>query len=223
MISNFLKSKGNDGKIIKTLRENLDDDVISIIAGYSKCFFCNKIGCKKVSKYRTMDNGRRDIKTHVSHLDMNVKVYYKKKELLNINFDEIFIGEGYYRGRTDKSNDGTSILIRKGVDYYFITADSVNKYKFPDKILKVYATVGNSSVSYPVVVGAKNTYFLLNEDKMYIKNVDLLVDEEFKSYIKNGDKKGAMANAYSAYYFSIKELTRERISGELIFSYNRYY
>jgi len=148
----------------------------------------------KVKNYMTHDNGSRPFLIIVEK-DKSVKIYKFAKERLNANYnkkmdmknyDEL-VGEYKYKKlivgtssgtvkgsdhtpQESKYFDGNSILLMlNNKDFIFI---GHNIFKFTlengDKFTKYYSLVGNNDVPYPVLVGDKNVYFLLEDDQSYI-------------------------------------------------------
>lgn len=157
---------------------------------------------KKGRKYQVHDNGGRPFTVYLcdastvaifnTYTDKLVKVYEK--------VNKIFIGKYQYkstRGKVHKM-DGNSILLQVGNKYVEIGWD-VYEFKTDDEIVKYYSFVGNSDVPYPVAMGEKYVYFML--DHVYIDKEKLIeifgkdIDWEdgYRRYYELIEKKGKLA------------------------------
>lgn len=81
------------------------------------------------------------------------KVY---KRELTYDFEKIF---------TDKENKDGSVLLKLKDKYIFIGSE-IYEFTTDDKIIDFKSPIGNSAVPYPVAIGEKYLYFML--DKIYI-------------------------------------------------------
>ena len=125
----------------------------------------------------THDNGTRPfrvdiyddiVKVYVSKNNEYVPTKYKYK-----NYVKVFKG-------IDKISKihGNSILIQMKTKYVFI-GDSIYEFKTNDVITKFYSSIGNSDVPYPIAVGEKNIYFML--DKVF-SPLSVFKEDKYKTF-----------------------------------------
>lgn len=100
----------------------------------------------------TLDNGGRPF---IVNFDDKTSTIYKQEIIFD--YDEIFIDRG-----EDKNS---SVLLRKDNIYTFV-GDKVYEFTTDDKIIDFDSPIGNSAVPYPVAIGEKNLYFML--DQVYV-------------------------------------------------------
>ena len=84
------------------------------------------------------------------------------------NVKKIFIGKSVknemtkFSGGYGKSFDGNSILLNLSKNKYVYIGESIYSFETKnDKILEYHSPVGNNDVPYPVAVGEKYVYFLI--------------------------------------------------------------
>jgi hypothetical protein len=125
---------------------------------------------KKGKIYFIMDNGGRPFQVVILgnkvsiYEQLNWKDYdtiqdYTKLIKTFSNVKKIFIGKDRKLG---KAFDGNSILLRLSKDQYVYIGSWI--YEFvtkDDTIVAYFSKVGNSGVPYPVALGEKNVYFML--------------------------------------------------------------
>jgi hypothetical protein len=142
----------------------------------------------KGKKYYTHNNGGRPylviISENAAHIykreiDKNTnKCTYttliKKYKIINKYIGK-FINKKEYLGN--------SIILQLSKTKFVFVGHEIYEFFIKDEIKKYYSLVGNSDVPYPVLVGEKNIYFML--DKTSVKHFDKTIDFE---------------NAYSLYY-----------------------
>lgn len=110
---------------------------------------------------------------------------------------KIFIGKSILNDMTQLLNtfgkefDGNTILLHLSKNTYVYIGDGIYEFNIPlnDEIINYYSIIGNNDVPYPVAIGKKYLYFLLEGDKTYI---------DFKFFINLNEKQ--LSNAYSYYY-----------------------
>ena len=83
--------------------------------------------------------------------------------------------------------NGNSILLQIDSNKYVFVGHNIYEFKIDDTINEYYSPVGNSFVPYPVALGSKNNYFML--DKTYVSN------DKFKDLSKKNK-----IDLYSYYY-----------------------
>ena len=105
-------------------------------------------------------------------------VNYIIKNLLNQNYNQkIFIGKSIkgddmYASFPNnpagaaKAGLGNSILLNLSGNKYVFIGESVYEFDTPDHIKEFYSMIGNNDVPYPVAVGEKNVYFII--EKTYL-------------------------------------------------------
>jgi len=171
---------------------------------YSDVNIVNKKIHQGYKKYYTHFNGGRPllvcIKNNIvkiyihnrsydySIIDYNynilIKQYTAKKIFLGKHYDTDYKGTYYIH---KPKYDGNSILLYLGDNTYSYIGDQIYEFttKDDDKIIEYHSIIGNSDVSYPVAVGEKNIYFML--DKKYIpikyfnniKKKDLIIGYQY--------------------------------------------
>jgi hypothetical protein len=86
-----------------------------------------------------------------------------------------------------KGCDGNTILLKIKKDRYVFIGWCIYEFLTKDDIKEYISPVGNSDVPYPVAIGEKNVYFML--DMRYVPI------SEFNSFTKE-----VKQNAYAYYY-----------------------
>jgi hypothetical protein len=96
-----------------------------------------------------------------------------------------------YIGKDTRGHIGNSIILQLSSTKFVFVGNIVYEFYIKDKIIKYYSFVGNSDVPYPVLVGEKNVYFML--DKTFV--------DKKHFYCKNDhNKKINWEQAYDLYY-----------------------
>ena len=116
-----------------------------------------------------------------------VKSYICKKIFIPIGYDEPYVR---LSGKLAKQNSdrGNTILLQLDHHHYVFIGSRIYEFKTKDSIVKYYSPMGNNQVPYPVAIGEKNVYFML--DQTYVP----------LSYFKRGMKKVDYICAYAYYY-----------------------
>ncbi len=137
--------------------------------------------------YKTLDNYNNPFTVIVKGKSAKVLITETSKRLLNVKFNNIFIGDNDLKiniaGVAPKGDfPGNSILIETGKGKYIYVGDQVYSFSTgSEKIVAYFSPVGNNQVPYPYAVGEKNTYFLL--DKQIIPNELLdLTEDAYPQY-----------------------------------------
>lgn len=137
----------------------------------------------------TLDNGGTPFMVESNEFKDNEKIvtvykqfnrYRKVKELFDGNSD-------------GKGDVNSCVLLRIGRNKYLFIGTEIYKFETDDKIEKFYALIGNSAVPYPVAVGKKNAYFML--DRVSVTK------DQFNENIN-------WADAYSEFYTNNKTLNK---------------
>ena len=135
---------------------------------------------KKAKKYFIHDNGTRcflvfieqnqkdNKKENINVYVYTVKYFDKKNTVSDYdifvtsfkNVKQVFVGKDAEYGYT-----GNTILLKLKDKYVYI-GERIYEFKTIDTIEKYYSTVGNNDVPYPVAVGTKYAYFML--DNVYV-------------------------------------------------------
>jgi hypothetical protein len=158
-----------------------------------------KIADKNIKSYFIHDNGERPFKVDVS--DNIVEIYKRRSVENNIDYSErikkftvkeVYIGQSPY-------GKGNSILLNVSRNKYIYIGHKIYEFTIEDKFEAYYSVIGNNDVPYPVLLGSKYVYFML--DYVYISR-DL-----FKAKMNASE----WADAYS-YYYGFKDYN----NGELI-------
>ena len=176
---------------------------------------------KKGSKsYLIHDNGRRPFRVDVSGKEVEIyrglTVYHEDgttnwntldySELVKkLTVKEVHIGESpcnskiYIKDACGASEKGNSILLHLSGNKYMYVGHEVYEFTMEDEFEAYYSVIGNNDVPYPVVLGSKYVYFMLDHTR--------LPRELFKAKMNSAE----WSDAY-AYYFGFKDYT----TGELI-------
>lgn len=140
----------------------------------------------KYKTYYTHNNGGRPYKVVIE----GKIVYIYKSENNNYNTlvkiyltEKIFIGKSTgLNSWTDQKNyifdhtiyesklfDGNSVLLKLVDDKYVFIGHEIYEFKLKndDIVQEYYSAVGNNDVPYPVILGQKNIYYML--DKKYVE------------------------------------------------------
>lgn len=177
------KKKGNDGNIwiiIKTKTGNhrwkkLNNNIskkntnanTNAIKLYGKQYFTHDNGGRpfmvninknNVEIYKYSNN--LDIDHEITKNDYNILV----KTYKNVN--KIFIGnsiKGDDANGNKKFGLGNSILLKIGNNNYVFIGDYVYEFQSLDNIIDFFSMIGNSDVPYPVAIGEKNVYYLIDK------------------------------------------------------------
>ena len=148
------------------------------------------------------------IKNNDVHIYKKSNTYYEKNSksskiidnksiyiefVKSYNYKKIFIGKSpkcestiFSKGYGSKF-DGNSILLQIDTNKYVFIGVDIYEFKIDDTINEYYSPVGNNDVPYPVALGSKNNYFML--DKTYVSN------DKFKDLTKKNK-----IDLYSYYY-----------------------
>jgi hypothetical protein len=161
---------------------------------------------KKNKGYLIHDNGARPYKVEVS--DKTVEIYSgtDHTELVkSLVVNEVYIGQSPCNSNISGSDacglftKGNSILLYVNKNKYIYIGHEIYEFTLEDEFEAYYSVIGNSDVPYPVLLGSKYVYFML--DHVYIPR-DL-----FKAKMNSAE----WADAY-AYYMGYKDYN----TGELI-------
>ena len=175
------KKPGNDGNMWKIVKNKNGIKRWQKVNATAKTNLKGKI-------YFTHDNGGRPFMVVVNGNDVDIYTYPKdfsfdhqlsKKDYTNLvksykNVKKIFIGKSikgddmyasYPSNPTKaaKAGLGNSILLNLSGNKYVFIGDFVFEFETPDNIEGFYSMIGNSDVPYPVAVGEKNVYFLIQK------------------------------------------------------------
>jgi len=85
---------------------------------------------------------------------------------------------------------GNSILLHVSGKKYMHIGVEIYEFEMDDKVEAYYSMVGNNDVPYPVLLGDKNVYFMLDNDHKYVSR------EHFPAKLTNAQ----WEDAYSMYY-----------------------
>lgn len=169
---------------------------------------------KGYKTYFTHNNGDRPflvyVKNNIVHIyKIPTKKYYYRREDYSFNSSKnkpfynelvktykptkIFIGKSPFIPMTKFSGGygnkfiGNSILLQIEANKYVHIGSDVYEFKTNDNINEYYSPVGNNDVPYPIALGSKNIYFML--DKTFVPN------DNFKDLTKKNK-----IDAYAYYY-----------------------
>ena len=88
-------------------------------------------------------------------------IYWKYTKMVKKyeNIEKVFIGKSK---KHSKKFDGNTILLQLNNNKYVFICNNINEFKLNDHIEKYYSSIGNSDVPYPIILGKKNVYFMLD-------------------------------------------------------------
>ena len=180
--------------------------------------------CKNLTKkrkdakfYYIHNNGGRRFRVEVS--GKTVKIYHGSPEKLpdgTIDYDtmeyndlvkkltvkEIYVGQSPCIPAADACGafaKGNTLLLHVSHNTYMYVGETIYEFTMDDKVDKYYSLIGNNDAPYPVLLGTKNVYFMLDHEMM--------PREAFKANMTEAE----WADAYQ-YYFGFKDLeTGEKI------------
>lgn len=157
-----------------------DEKGIRLIAkGYKYMFDSNIKNNQYDENYFIHDNGATPFMVSIDSKYNGVKVFkVSHKELFTHSHKELFthlvieytnVSKIFLGHNLDENDKGNSILLRLENDVYIHIGIDIYSFTLPqnDKIITYYSEIGNNDVPYPVAVGEKNAYFML--DYVYIK------------------------------------------------------
>lgn len=162
-------------------------------------------------KYDIHDNGGRPFRVVI---DSSVSIYKnieeKFKLLKTVIPLQVFIGKS--TGKADSSDHtpeqsrfflGNSILLHLSDKRYMYIGSEIYEFNIEDEVEYYFSMIGRNDVAYPIIVGTKNVYFML--DHTYLpRNL-------FPKFTKI-----QWENAYSYYYGSLNLKTGERYPHEQV-------
>jgi hypothetical protein len=147
---------------------------------------------KKINKsgkqYLILDNGGY---THLVHIYKNIVSVYECsynekikyiKFIKKYNTLKIYIGKSVKCDMTNISGgygpeyDGNSILLKISKNTYVSIGWDVYEFSVDDDIVEYHSPVGNSGVPYPVAIGKKNIYFVVEKKYISIDKFKKLTD-----------------------------------------------
>jgi hypothetical protein len=145
--------------ILENNKDIFNDNILKIYLN-SNIFESNK---PKGDNIFTLDNGGRPF---IVNLDDKISTIYKQE--IRFEYDKMFIDKG--------KNKNSSVLLKKDNKYIFV-GDKVYEFTTDDKIIDFKSPIGNSAVPYPVAIGEKNIYFML--DNVYVDKKEIGDSKDF--------------------------------------------
>lgn len=167
-------------------------------------FLKRKLDEEKI--YYTNDEGHKPFKVVVN---MNQTIIYKESELSSNNYNifvqkyepiEVYIGNSNINILCDNNKyEGNTILLKvrnlkkqnNNNDYKYVYIGH-NVYEFNienDDIFESFYSVVDEDISYPILIGKKNIYFLL--DYVYIPRVhfpkNITLEDTYNYYYESGN------------------------------------
>lgn len=110
------------------------------------------------------------------------------ENILTTKTKNIFIGKSLKCETTEMSHgsgkyfDGNSILLNIKNNEYIFIGTNIYSLQTDDKILRFFSPVGNNDVPYPVAIGEKNVYFMLDLVYIPIDKFDKKIKHESDYY-----------------------------------------
>jgi hypothetical protein len=137
----------------------------------------NKTSKKSLTgkKYLIFDNGGRPYKVVIKGKGLDIFTYDDSAEDINYddypilvksykNLKNIFIPKGIDdRGNAWSGGKGNTILAHISGNRYLFIGPWIYEFETKDEILEYHSQVGNSGVPYPLAIGEKNVYFLIEK------------------------------------------------------------
>ena len=150
-------------------------------------FFIYKIDKKNKIKYQDRDKPEDWIYTKL------VKHYKTKKIFIGKDTGKCNSSNGSTHKEDVKFSIGNTILLQLTKNRYSYIEGSVYEFSTNDEIVKYFSLIGRNDVPYPVALGKKNVYFML--DEFYKPNV-YIPRKYFPKKMKDAEFEGA----YQLYY-----------------------
>lgn len=137
----------------------------------------NQKSKRKEKKYFTHDNRRRPFMVILNGKNVDIFTYRNKfdRAFTSINYDihvKDYRVQDIFIGKSIKGDDafevgssfgtGNSILLKITKSRYVFIGMEVFEFEPSDNIIEYYSMVGNNDVPYPVAVGEKNIYFMMD-------------------------------------------------------------
>ena len=170
---------------------------------------------KGAKSYLTHDNGSRPFRVEVSGKDVEIyRGHYKNlpdgskdwnatmeyNELVKkLTVKEVHVGQSpcnsaiYISDACGAFGKGNSILAHLSGNKYMFVGDCIYEFSMEDDFEAYYSVIGNNDVPYPVTIGTKYVYMML--DRIFIPK------DIFKAKMNSAE----WADAY-AYYYGFKDL-----------------
>jgi len=181
---------------------------------------------RKVSKgtkmYDVHDNGNRPFRVEVDGKKVSIYKGTIPKGMTKFNYvsleyttlvktltvSAVHVGEStcdksaYLPDACGKWATGNSILLHIGGHKYMFVGQEIYEFTMEDDFEAFYSIVGNNDVPYPITLGSKYVYLMLDSDHTYIS----------RDLFKTNMTATEWADAY-AYYYGYKDFeTGERIN-----------
>jgi hypothetical protein len=174
---------------------------------------------KGAKSYLTHDNGSRPFRVEVSGKDVEIYRGYQLPDgimeydelVKKLTVKEVHVGQSpcnsaiYISDACGTFGKGNSILAHLGGNKYMFVGDCIYEFSMDDDFEAYYSVIGNNDVPYPVTIGSKYVYMML--DRIFIPK-DL-----FKAKMNSAE----WADAY-AYYYGFKDFE----TGEEINCFKKY-
>ena len=194
------KKQGNDNNIWIVYKTSND------VKRWKK--FKAKVSVPKGKKYYIHDNGGRPYKVIITSKEAYIyECMYTEND--KCNYDKLvkkYIIINKYIGKHPKNKYiGNSIILQLSEKKYVYIGHKIYEFSINDNIIKYYSFVGNSDVPYPVLLGEKRVYFMLDMES---------VDRKHFNEIEKTTKID-WYNAYNLYYGK-REIKNNKITKKYI-------
>lgn len=146
------------------------------------------------------DNGIRPFKVEIDKGVVRVypilynkdadKTEYQEKTVYEGPFQHIWLGDNYLKLRfyDPPGAKGNSILLRTGKSQYVYIGHIIFSFDTgSDEIVEYYSPIGNSDVPYPYAMGKEYAYFMLDEKKVPVDQLDAEKDGYQQFYLEVPD------------------------------------
>jgi len=161
----------------------------------------------KGKHYDVLDNGGRPFRVFVDnkhvtiYKDANIGSFKEvadySKFIKELTVKEVYVGKSTgkaegadHEPEQSKLFSGNSILLHISGNRYMYIGTEVYEFTMEDTVQDYFSMVGRNDVPYPVLLGTKNVYFMLDGDHTYVP----------RDMFPSNFKKDQWENAYSYYY-----------------------
>lgn len=145
--------------------------------------------------YDTVDNGASPFRVCVNGPSVSI---YKRSDHVAKLVRTVSVKKVYLGGK--QSEIGNSIVLHLSGNKYMFIGHEIYEFEMEDDVDAYFSLIGNSDVPYPVLLGTKYVYFML--DHCYIPRTS------FSPSMKKSDWK----NAYQRFYGFVNPMTGEKQS-----------
>ena len=166
-----------------------------------KGYFTHENGSRPYFVNKNSNTSTNIVKIYANKFNKKMKIY-EYVELINIPYQKIIVGKSSGKNTNTKFFDGNTILLLQSPNRYIYIGNKIYQFEITDKFVKYYSIVGNADTPYPIMLGDKNIYFMLDQKFIPLENFPPKIDWE---------------NAYSYFYgFGPDKIKYEKFSKKMI-------